>query len=77
MDATGPLEQNQAKSVCVTPPRGWGPRSATRTIGPQQVEDLDREIAKLIEADDDWEGKARVIDSVPGIGPDTANQLVV
>jgi transposase len=43
----------------------------------QQVEDLDREIAKLIEADDDRSGKAEVIDSVPGIGPDTANQLVV
>jgi transposase len=43
----------------------------------QQVEDLDREIAKLIEADDDRSGKADVIDSVPGIGPDTANQLVV
>lgn len=43
----------------------------------QQVEDLDRAIAKLIEADDDWRGKARIVDSVPGIGPDTANQLVV
>ena len=43
----------------------------------QQVEDLDREIAKLIEADDEWDNKAKVIDSVPGIGPDTANQLVV
>lgn len=43
----------------------------------QQVEDLDREIAKLVEADDDWRGKAQVVDSVPGIGPDTANQLVV
>jgi transposase len=43
----------------------------------QQVEDLDREIARLIEADDDWGDKARIIDSVPGIGPDTANRLVV
>jgi transposase len=43
----------------------------------QQIEDLDREIAKLIEADDDWSGKAKVIDSVPGIGPGTANQLLV
>ena len=43
----------------------------------QQVEDLDREIARLIEADDDSGGKAKIIDSVPGIGPDTANQLVV
>jgi len=43
----------------------------------QQVEDLDREIARLVEADDDWRGKAELIDSVPGIGPGTANQLVV
>lgn len=42
----------------------------------QQIEDLDREIAKLIEADDDCSNKAKVIDSVPGIGPDTANQLL-
>jgi transposase len=43
----------------------------------QQVEDLDREIARLIEADDDFGGKARIVDSVPGIGPGTANQLLV
>ena len=43
----------------------------------QQVEDLDREIARLVEADDESAGKARIIDSVPGIGPGTANQLVV
>ena len=43
----------------------------------QQVEDLDREIARRVEADDDWRGRAGVIDSVPGIGPATANQLVV
>jgi transposase len=42
----------------------------------QQIEDLDREIAKLIEADDESGNKAAVIDSVPGIGPGTANQLV-
>lgn len=43
----------------------------------RQVEDLDREIARLVEADDDWRDKSKVIDSVPGIGPDSANQLVV
>jgi transposase len=43
----------------------------------QQREDLDRDIAKLIESDDDWRNKAQIIDSAPGIGPDTANQLVV
>jgi transposase len=42
----------------------------------QQVEDLDRAIAKLIDDDDDWANRARLIDSVPGVGPDTANQLV-
>jgi transposase len=43
----------------------------------QQVEDLDREIAKLVEADQEWGGKSKIVDSVPGIGPDTANQLLV
>jgi transposase len=43
----------------------------------QQIEDLDREIAKAIEADDDWHKKSQIIDSVPGIGPDSANQLVI
>lgn len=43
----------------------------------QQREDLDRDIAKLIESDDDWRNKARILDSAPGVGPDTANQLVV
>jgi transposase len=42
----------------------------------QQREDLDRDIAKLIESDDDWRNKAQILDSVPGVGPDTANQLV-
>ena len=41
----------------------------------QQIEDLDRAIAKLIEADDDWHNTSGIIDSVPGIGPDSANQL--
>jgi transposase len=43
----------------------------------QQREDLDRDIAKRIEADDDWRRKSEILDSVPGVGTDTANQLVV
>jgi transposase len=43
----------------------------------QQIEDLDREIAKQIQADDDWHNKSQIIDSVPGVGPDSANQLIV
>jgi len=42
----------------------------------QQREDLDRDIAALIESDDGWRGTARILDSAPGVGPDTANQLV-
>ena len=43
----------------------------------QQIEDLDRAIAKQIESNDDWHNKSQIIDSIPGIGPDSANQLVV
>jgi transposase len=43
----------------------------------QQIEDLDRAIAKLIEDDDEAGRKSRILDSVPGIAADGANQLVV
>lgn len=43
----------------------------------QQREDLDRDIARMIESDDDCRNRAQILDSVPGVGPDTANQLVV
>ena len=43
----------------------------------RQIDALDREIAKQIQADDDWHNRSQIIDSVPGIGPDSANQLVV
>ena len=42
----------------------------------RQIEDLDRAIAKLIESNDDWNNKSQIIDSVPGIGPATAHQLI-
>ena len=42
----------------------------------QQREDLDREIAKLIESDDDWRNKRDLLLTVPGVGPATASQLV-
>jgi transposase len=43
----------------------------------QQREDLDREIAKLIESDDGWRSKRDLLASVPGVGNTTASQLVV
>jgi transposase len=43
----------------------------------RQIDDLDSEIASKVQADDDWHNKSKIIDSVPGIGPDSANQLVI
>jgi transposase len=42
----------------------------------QQREDLDRQIAELIEGDDDWRGRHEILTSVPGVGATTANLLV-
>ncbi len=42
----------------------------------QQIEDLDKAIAKLIDGDDDWKRKREVITSVPGVSDGTANQLI-
>jgi transposase len=42
----------------------------------QQREDLDREIAKLIESDEDWKNRRDLLASVPGVGNTTASQLV-
>jgi transposase len=42
----------------------------------QQLEDLDREIAEMIEIDDDWRNKQQKLTSVPGVGPTTAQHLI-
>ena len=42
----------------------------------QQREDLDREIARLIQGDDDWRGRHAILTSVPGVGDATASLLV-
>ena len=42
----------------------------------QQREDLDRQIAKLIESDEDWRNRRDLLLSVPGVGDTTASQLV-
>jgi len=42
----------------------------------RQVTELDRAIAKLIDADDDWRVKRNLIQSIPGIGPTTSATLV-
>jgi transposase len=40
------------------------------------IEKLDRQIAKLIEIDDDWRGKAQILRSAAGIGPVAASTLL-
>jgi transposase len=42
----------------------------------QQIQDIDRAIAKLIDGDDDWKRKSNIITSVPGVSTGTANQLL-
>jgi transposase len=42
----------------------------------KQVGELDREVAKLIDWDDDWRGKAELLRSVPGVGAQTAAALL-
>jgi transposase len=42
----------------------------------QQIQDIDRAIADLIDSDDDWKRKSEIITSVPGVSAGTANQLL-
>jgi transposase len=42
----------------------------------KQIERLEKEIAELLESDDDWKHKAQIVDSAPGVGPKTAATLV-
>jgi transposase len=41
-----------------------------------QVHELDKRIAKMVEEDQDWRGKAALLRSVPGVGPAVAATLV-
>jgi transposase len=42
----------------------------------QQRAQLDAEIAKLVQSDDDWKAKDQIIQSVPGVGPVTSSSLL-
>lgn len=42
----------------------------------RQIQNLEKRIATLIENDDDWRGKAALLQSVPGVGPVVASTLV-
>ena len=42
----------------------------------KEIKKLDAEIARLIADDDDWRGKAELLQTVPGVGPATSASLV-
>ena len=42
----------------------------------RQREDLEREIAELLDRDDDWRGKLQLLKTVPGVGEVTAATLI-
>jgi transposase len=42
----------------------------------EQIDRLERRIAALIENDDDWRGKAELLQSVPGVGPVVSSTIV-
>lgn len=50
-------------------------RQVLEVLG-KQLAKIDAEIARLIEADDDWRHKSELLQSVPGVGPATSAMLV-
>jgi transposase len=42
----------------------------------KQIRELNEAIAKLIQSDEDWRGRAEIVASMPGIGPATAATLI-
>jgi transposase len=42
----------------------------------KELKKLDAEIARLIQANDDWRNKAELLQTVPGVGPGTSASLV-
>jgi transposase len=42
----------------------------------KELKKLDAEIARLIEAEDDWRNKSELLQTVPGVGPATSASLV-
>ncbi len=46
------------------------------TLLDKQRMQLDAEIAKLVESDDDWKAKDQILQSVPGVGPATSAALL-
>jgi transposase len=69
------MEANRAKG-----PGGGGPAAdsiaAVRAALEAQRRLVDRAIAEALRSDDEWDGRVRLLTSVPGVGPTTAATLV-
>lgn len=52
-----------------------GIRQVLALLEKQRVQ-LDAEIAKLLQSDDDWKAKDEILQSVPGVGPSTSATLL-
>jgi transposase len=68
------MEQNRIDGISDKLTFSWVKR--TIRLLEQQREDIDRQIAQLIESDDQWRGKLQLLQSVPGVGAITASHLV-
>jgi len=42
----------------------------------KQIDELDDQIARLVQSDDDWKAKDELIRSIPGVGPVTSSALL-
>ncbi len=67
-------EKNRRESLRVKAAR----KSVEQTIKflDKQIEAIEKEIAALLKSDDDWNDKANLLMSVPGVGPKTVASLL-
>ena len=49
---------------------------AVLTLLTEQIKSIDRELVEFIKSDDEWQGKSDLLQSVPGVGPNTATTLI-
>jgi transposase len=42
----------------------------------REIAKIERQVAKLIDGNADWRDKAQILDSAPGVGPDTAHAIL-
>jgi len=68
------MESNRSEKTCGVSVK----QSIARTLRSlqEQRQEIDNQIAELLRSDDEWNGKIKLLQSVPGIGPVTAATLL-